>query len=84
VTVVDPVSGTNRDVLTVKGTNLGENDVAALFLTDEKRDFKVAIVTETATAIRVEIRRTDHRAYRDEFDRRLDVVDNLAKRLNQN
>ena len=33
--------------------------------------------------LRVEIRRTDHRTYRDELRRRLDILDSLAERFRQ-
>lgn len=55
MTGVDPVAGTSGDVLTVQGTNLGEDNVAAVFLTDGKDDFKAVIVAQTATSIKFKI-----------------------------
>ena len=55
MTAVDPAAGTSGDVLTVQGTNLGDEERAAVFLTDGKNDFKVVIVAQTATWIQFKI-----------------------------
>ncbi|PWU02323.1 MAG: hypothetical protein C5B51_21050 [Terriglobia bacterium] len=49
---VEPASGTIGDVLTATGENLGNQNVAALYLTDGKDDVKMVIVEQTATAIK--------------------------------
>ena len=55
MTAVDPAVGKTGDVLTVQGANIGEESVAALFLTDGKDDFKVVIVAQTPTSIKFRI-----------------------------
>jgi IPT/TIG domain len=52
---VEPVSGKAGDVLVVEGINLGRENVAALYLTDEKTDVKVSILDQAATSIRFRI-----------------------------
>lgn len=52
---VEPASGKLGDVLTVEGANLGQDTVAALYLTDGKADVKVPIVEQTATSIKFKI-----------------------------
>ncbi len=52
---VEPGSGRVGDVLVVEGTNLGQDSVAALYLTDGKADVKVTIVEQAATSIRFKI-----------------------------
>ncbi len=52
---VDPASAKIGDVVTVTGENLGQNVVAALYLTDGKEDIKTEIVEQTATAIKFKI-----------------------------
>jgi IPT/TIG domain len=55
MSTVEPQSGRVGDVLVVQGTNLGQDDVAALYLTDGKTDIKVTILEQTATSIRFRI-----------------------------
>ncbi len=55
MSTVEPDSGKIGDVLVVAGTNLGQDNVAALYLTDGKADAKVTIVEQTATSIRFKI-----------------------------
>jgi hypothetical protein len=55
MTAVDPAEGNSGDVLTAQGANLGEDIVAAVFLTDGKTDFKTVIVEQTATSIKFKI-----------------------------
>ncbi len=52
---VEPTSGKAGDVLVVRGANLGADRVAAVYLTDGKLDFKVAVIEQTPTAIRFRI-----------------------------
>jgi len=52
---VEPASGKSGDVLTVTGENLGQDSVAALYLTNGKDDFKVEITEQTATVIKFKI-----------------------------
>ena len=49
--VVEPVIAQAGDVLTVTGENLGQASVAALYLTDGKKDTKVTIIKESSTSI---------------------------------
>ena len=55
MSVVEPGSGTNGQVLTVTGENLGRDLVAALYLTDGTLDLKVVITEQTATSIKFRI-----------------------------
>jgi hypothetical protein len=55
MTAVDPIAGVSGDVLTVQGQNLGGDDVAAVFLTDGKHDYKAAIVEQADTSIKLKI-----------------------------
>jgi hypothetical protein len=55
MTAVEPTSGKSGDVLTVTGENLDNSTVAALYLTDEKNDIKVGIVSETSNSIKFTI-----------------------------
>jgi len=52
---VDPESGRIGDVLTVQGTDLGQNLVAAVYLTDGKNDTKVEITLQSPTSIQFKI-----------------------------
>jgi hypothetical protein len=52
---VEPASGRVGDVLVVQGANLGQDNVAALYLTDGKTDIKVPIIEQTATSIKFRI-----------------------------
>ena len=45
VTAVDPSSGKVNDTVTVAGENLGKGNVSAVFLSDDKTDYK-AMLTE--------------------------------------
>jgi hypothetical protein len=51
----NPTSGKAGDVLTIQGENLGQENVAALYLTDGKTDIKVPIIEQTATSIKFRI-----------------------------
>lgn len=51
MTAVDPVSGKVNDSITVTGTNLGKSGVSAVFLSDDKNDYKATIVEQSDTKI---------------------------------
>ncbi|MGD0962630.1 MAG: IPT/TIG domain-containing protein [Candidatus Acidiferrales bacterium] len=51
ITKVDPPSGKVNDSLTVSGESLGKDSVAAVFLSDDKSDFKATIVSQAADKI---------------------------------
>jgi hypothetical protein len=55
VTGVDPQSGKVNDSITVMGTSLAKDSVAAVFLSDEKTDFKATIVNQAADKIVVKV-----------------------------
>ena len=46
VTGVDPASGKVNDTVTVSGANLGKAAVSAVFLSDEKNDYKATIIDQ--------------------------------------
>ena len=52
---VEPDSGKAGDLLGIKGENLGQNNVAALYLTDGVTDVKVTIVEQTPTSMKFKI-----------------------------
>ena len=52
---VEPDSGKIGDLLVVQGANLDRDNVAALYLTDGKTDFKVTIIEQTNTSIKFKI-----------------------------
>lgn len=47
ITGVDPTSGKVNDSITVTGENLGKGSVTAVFLSDDKDDFKATIVEQS-------------------------------------
>jgi IPT/TIG domain len=46
ITAVDPTSGKVNDSITVTGQNLGKPAVAAVFLSDDKNDYKAVVVQQ--------------------------------------
>lgn len=48
---VDPLSGKVNSQLTVTGNNLSKSAVSAVFLSDDKNDYKAVIVEQTDTKI---------------------------------
>jgi IPT/TIG domain len=46
VTGVDPASGKVNDTVTVSGSNLGKASVSSVYLSDDKNDYKAAIVDQ--------------------------------------
>jgi hypothetical protein len=55
VTGVDPSSGKVNDSVTLNGANLGKGSVSAVFLSDDKDDFKATIIEQTADKIVVKV-----------------------------
>jgi hypothetical protein len=51
VTGVEPPSGKVNDSVTVSGQNLGKDSVTAVFLSDDKSDFKATVVEQGADKI---------------------------------
>jgi hypothetical protein len=51
VTGVDPASGKVNDDVTIAGENLGKATVVAVFLSDDKMDYKATIVDQSADKI---------------------------------
>ena len=51
VTDVDPSSGRVNDTVTVAGENLGKGTVSAVFLSDDKTDYKVTLIEQNAEKI---------------------------------
>ena len=55
VTGVDPANGKSNDTITISGENLGKAHVAAVFLSDDKDDFKATIVSQGADKIVIKV-----------------------------
>jgi len=55
ISAVEPASGKVGDVLSIQGVNLGQDSVAALYLTDGNTDLKVLMIEQTSTSIRFRI-----------------------------
>ena len=55
VTGVDPASGKVNDTLTVSGNNLGKASVSSVYLSDDKNDYKAAIVDQSDDKITVKV-----------------------------
>jgi hypothetical protein len=55
VTGVDPASGKVNDTLTVSGNNLGKGSVSSVYLSDDKNDYKAAIVDQSDDKITVKV-----------------------------
>ena len=55
VSGVDPASGKVSDSVTVSGDNLGKESVVGVFLSDDKSDYKAALVNQAADKIVVKI-----------------------------
>ena len=51
VTDVDPSSGRVNDTVTVAGENLGKGTVSAVFLSDDKTDYKVTLIEQNKEKI---------------------------------
>jgi hypothetical protein len=48
ITAVDPASGKVGDTVTLTGTNLGKGTVVAVYLSDDKSDYKGTLVEQAA------------------------------------
>jgi hypothetical protein len=55
ITAVDPPSGKVGDTVTLTGTNLGKGAVAAVFLSDDKTDYKATLVDQAAEKLVIKI-----------------------------
>ena len=55
MTTVDPMTAKAGAVITATGEHLDKNNVAELFLTDYKSDFKVEVTEQSATAIKFKV-----------------------------
>ncbi len=55
MTGVEPDTGKAGDILTVSGEHLGKGDVVELYLTDGKKDTKVQVTEQEATAIKFKV-----------------------------
>jgi hypothetical protein len=55
VSGVDPASGKVNDTLTVSGNNLGKASVSSVYLSDDKNDYKAAIVDQSDDKITVKV-----------------------------
>ncbi|HKV06129.1 MAG TPA: IPT/TIG domain-containing protein [Candidatus Acidoferrales bacterium] len=51
VTTVDPASGKVGDSVVVSGESLGKSHVSAVFLSDDKSDFKATLVEQSEDKI---------------------------------
>jgi hypothetical protein len=51
VTAVDPSSGKVNDTVTVAGENLGKGAVSAVFLSDDKTDYKATLIEQNEDKI---------------------------------
>jgi hypothetical protein len=55
VTAIDPANGKVNDTVTVSGTDLGKASVSSVFLSDDKNDYKAAIVDQNDDKITVKV-----------------------------
>jgi len=55
MTSVEPTNGKVGDVLTVTGENLDKQNVAEIYLTDGKNDWRVAVTEQAATSVKIKI-----------------------------
>jgi hypothetical protein len=55
VTALDPTMGKVNDNVTVMGENLGKDNVAAVFLSDDSDDFKANITEQSADKILLKV-----------------------------
>jgi nitrous oxidase accessory protein NosD len=55
MTGVEPGNGKGGDILTVSGEHLDKGEVVELYLTDGKKDVKVQMTEQNATAIKFKI-----------------------------
>jgi hypothetical protein len=55
VTGVDPPSGKVNDTVTVSGQNLGKDAVSAVYLSDDKNDYRATVMEQSAEKIVMKI-----------------------------
>ena len=55
VTGVAPASGKVNDTVAVAGENLGKGSVVAVYLSDDKTDFKAAVVDQAADKVSIKV-----------------------------
>jgi hypothetical protein len=55
MTSVEPDTGKAGDIMTVNGEHLGKGEVMELYLTDGKKDTKVQVTEQEATAIKFKV-----------------------------
>jgi len=55
VSGVDPASGKVNDTITVSGDNLGKASVSAVYLSDDKNDYKATIVEQADDKIQMKV-----------------------------
>jgi hypothetical protein len=55
VTAVEPPSGKVNDTVTVSGQNLGKDSVSAVYLSDDKNDYRATVTQQSADKIIVKV-----------------------------
>jgi hypothetical protein len=55
VTGVDPALGKVNDTITVNGSNVGKESVSAVYLSDDKNDYKSTIVEQSSDKITMKV-----------------------------
>jgi hypothetical protein len=55
VTAVDPALGKVNDTITVNGSNVGKESVSAVYLSDDKNDYKSTIVEQSSDKITMKV-----------------------------
>jgi hypothetical protein len=55
VTTVDPALGKVNDTITVSGSNVGKESVSAVYLSDEKNDYKSTIIDQSNDKITMKV-----------------------------
>jgi hypothetical protein len=55
VTAVDPALGKVNDTITVSGSNVGKDAVSAVYLSDDKNDYKSTIVDQSSDKITMKV-----------------------------
>jgi IPT/TIG domain-containing protein len=55
ITSVDPTTGKVNDSITLTGENLGKGSVAGVFLSDDKNDYKAALLDQSSEKIVVKV-----------------------------
>ena len=63
VTALDPTSGKVNDTVTLTGENLDKDNVVAVFLSDDKDDFKATMVEQAADKIVMKVPQTKAGGY---------------------